>query len=424
MQVFKLYYLLPIFLVSGPLLGDLLISLSTFFFIFYFLKNEKVIFKNNFTYLFVLFYIIINVSSIFSYDFLNSIKSSIPYFRFYFFSIIIFYLLKEKILKIEIFYIILTLLLLLLSLDGIYQFIFKKNIIGFVSPLDYRLTGFFNDEAVLGSFIARMLPLYYFFFKYVDNHNIKNNLLFYATFSVSFLCIVLSGERSSLGLIVIFLILISIFILNIKEKIFCATILILGAVLILNINMLKNRYVLMTYEGFFTTLGKFSIMDDKIKVSNDEKEFFRKEKKVKYIFSKAHDAQYRTAYKIFKDNPLVGSGIKTFRKICSKNKYYTNQFSCTTHPHNYYLQLLSETGFFSFLTIISVFLFYSYKFVISSIKNSNNINNLLYLNFILLLWPFFPTGSFFNNWLSAAIYFPIGFYLFVNSKEIYFKSKK
>ena len=33
------------------------------------------------------------------------------------------------------------------------------------------------------------------------------------------------------------------------------------------------------------------------------------------------------------------------------------------------------------------------------------------------LWPIVPSGNFYNNWLSALIYLPIGFYFYFNKKE-------
>ena len=40
--------------------------------------------------------------------------------------------------------------------------------------------------------------------------------------------------------------------------------------------------------------------------------------------------------------------------------HYKN--GCTTHPHNFYLQLLSETGIFGFLFIILLFIYLVYTF--------------------------------------------------------------
>ena len=65
-------------------------------------------------------------------------------------------------------------------------------------------------------------------------------------------------------------------------------------------------------------------------------------------FSYIHDQHYRTGIKIFQENFLLGSGPKTFRFLCDKNEYKVGPNSCSTHPHNTYIQLLSETGFLSF----------------------------------------------------------------------------
>ena len=73
-------------------------------------------------------------------------------------------------------------------------------------------------------------------------------------------------------------------------------------------------------------------------------------------------AHFLTSIEIFKDYPFTGSGLKTFRKICSNKKYeeikslnFKNR--CATHPHQTYFEILSETGavsliFFIFLIVI------------------------------------------------------------------------
>lgn len=71
-----------------------------------------------------------------------------------------------------------------------------------------------------------------------------------------------------------------------------------------------------------------------------------------------HIGLFTGAIDIFKKNILFGSGVKTFRIECiyTEQNAYTiklkeeipNISFCSTHPHNYYLQLLAETGLIGF----------------------------------------------------------------------------
>ena len=57
---------------------------------------------------------------------------------------------------------------------------------------------------------------------------------------------------------------------------------------------------------------------------------------------------------MYLDNKILGVGVRNFRKLCSDKKYEKSNLSCAPHPHNTYIQILSETGIigFSFLMII------------------------------------------------------------------------
>ena len=61
---------------------------------------------------------------------------------------------------------------------------------------------------------------------------------------------------------------------------------------------------------------------------------------------------------IFNDNKVFGIGPKMFREICQNEKYYTftdldgSINGCQTHPHNTYLQLLTETGILGTIPIL------------------------------------------------------------------------
>jgi hypothetical protein len=93
---------------------------------------------------------------------------------------------------------------------------------------------------------------------------------------------------------------------------------------------------------------------------------------------------------------------------------------CTTHPHNFYLQLISETGFigFMFLTILFVYLVFSicknfiYTIFLKKRSRYTNFQICLLLGFIVTLLPIIPNGNFFNNWLSMIMFLPVGFYIY------------
>ena len=131
---------------------------------------------------------------------------------------------------------------------------------------------------------------------------------------------------------------------------------------------------------------------------------------------------YVTGIKIFLSNKLFGVGPRQFRNVC--NDYQVSKFSCQSHPHNTYIELLSEAGIFAFSIIFMTFLI---VIVFSIIQFFNNIFNskkkyfndfeLCIISALLIsLWPLSPTGSFFNNWMSIVYYFPAGLLLWQRSK--------
>ena len=107
-----------------------------------------------------------------------------------------------------------------------------------------------------------------------------------------------------------------------------------------------------------------------------------------------------------------------FRHKCDDLEYIVSNYSCSTHPHNTYLQLLSETGFFVTLIIFLIFCY----LILKSLKHFylrifekkiifNDFQIALLSSFLITLWPIAPTGNFFNNWLSIIYFYPVGIFL-------------
>ena len=149
------------------------------------------------------------------------------------------------------------------------------------------------------------------------------------------------------------------------------------------------------------------------------------------IFTPHHTAHYLVAYKAFSEKPLIGHGPKTFRKICNKEEYRINDIkyltedllqkdysACATHPHNTYIQLLSETGiigFFLFLLgfvhIIILMIRELFEIIFNSERKLGNYKLAVAISALIVFWPFSPSGNFFNNWVSIMNAITLGFYI-------------
>ena len=136
------------------------------------------------------------------------------------------------------------------------------------------------------------------------------------------------------------------------------------------------------------------------------------------IFSSHHDDLIRTAYNMFKGKPIIGHGPKMFRVICKDKKYAVGPRPCMTHPHNFYVQLLAETGLIGFLFLFSALgyvLFAALRQFISIIlKQKRPLTDYqvcLLAGMLITVWPLSTNGNFFNNWLMIIYCLPVGFYL-------------
>ena len=125
-----------------------------------------------------------------------------------------------------------------------------------------------------------------------------------------------------------------------------------------------------------------------------------------------------SAIKMFKDRPILGHGVKTFRFNCKKPyrfdefNVYNYRLNCGNHPHNTYIQLISETGLMGLSLILFYFLYISYTLLRTLwSRQKRKYKKLFDLKICILtcifinLFPFTTSGNFFNNWLSIVYFF-------------------
>lgn len=397
-----LFSLLPFFLITGPFLSDLSVSLISVLFLIYCYKNKNfTFFKNKFFYIFLIFWFYLIFNSIINNTNFDSLKISIFYFRYGVFIIAIVALLNfdKNFLKYFLYCIITCFLILII--DGFFQYFNpnETNILGFSSSSYGRVSSFFGKELILGSYIVRLWPILFgltiIFFNQKKN---KFYLFIILLFILSEVLIFLSGERAAffyINLSAIFIILMSNKILKLRIITLILSLLILIFISFLNPSA-KQRMIDMT----FNQMKLFSNKSPDNKNEDNDKII---------IFSEKHTEHYISAYKMFLDNKVLGVGVKNFRNFCSKDKYYS-EYSCSTHPHNIYIQILAETGLIGFSFLILIFLYFCKYSLIQMFKKItkkeyyfSDFEICLLSGILIYLWPFVPTGNVFNNWLNITI---------------------
>ena len=170
-----LIILLPLFLISGPLLSDFSISFcSLLFLINSYINNDliKKYYHNKFFLIFIIFWCLMIFSSILSDNIIYSLKTSLPYLRFGIFSLSVWYLLDNNPKFLKYFFYILVFSFIILILDGYLQFFNGKNILNY-KVQGTRISSFFGDELILGSYLSRLYPLAFGLFIYYQSNKYK-----------------------------------------------------------------------------------------------------------------------------------------------------------------------------------------------------------------------------------------------------------
>jgi len=290
--------------------------------------------------------------------------------------------------------------------------IFYKILDGKFLPTNERISIFFNDEKILGGFLLRWIILFCALFLYNFGYgNKKEFYKFIIIFLLTSILIFSSGERSSVFLYFLF--------------IGCAF-------LVIKIDFKKKIILVLSILLTFAFLVQIT-PELKRRLFEHVLEYGFRENNSWHFFSMQHEAHYKSAFKIFLNNPYFGSGVKTFRYECKKPENsikFNSVGGCATHPHNTYMQLLAETGLFGFI-FFAFFLFFSgIKILKDSFFKKIEINlrtayckSFLNIHFFVFLWPLIPTGSLFHNWTLTGYIFPLGFLIYFIEQNFFYRAK-
>lgn len=400
---FLIYFLysVPIFFILGnPFINLFVIVICLNF---YYVRKDLKFIDKKLIFLLVLLGLFFFISSLSSNYLEYSLAKSLSYSRFFVLLIILPLFIKKININLTNLGIAFFSIIVFVIIDTLIQLFFGKDIFGFPGNDSYnRLSGPFGDELIVGNFV--------FYFGFISlalilkNKNIKDNLLFLFFFIIGIFAFI-TGERNTFLSYFVFMFFLTILSRKrITIILSCLSVIVISMILYLNFERFNNKYSINQIQGF------------KSQEINNQKEQNQISKKalftdIKYkIMNSIWVSHYRGGIKIFEKNKLYGSGFKTFRHQCrdqfhdeTTRKQY--KIICANHPHNIYIELISDTGVFGFVIFLILCLYYLFY----SIKNnwgkndlSISIVNCLFLTF---LFPLKPHGSLFSTSTAFIFWF-------------------
>jgi len=448
------------------------------FLLYCLIKNNFSYYKNFIFFYFAIILLYLIINSFFSFNPAISIIPSIGYARIVLFIISLSFFFSEyNYIKKYLFFSFIA-CILLFFIDSLVQLLSGSNLLG-MSGAESRMSSFFGRKLIMGSFVVRLLPLILAisFLLRIPHRNFVN--LFITI--ISGILVLLSGERTSF-LYYIFIILVY-FYFNFNKKYFIYLIVLLFSFSVFTtafnkkiidrlfshtlsqltennkFNYLSYRHTLhieTAYKMFLENklLGhglnsfRFLCSDKKYSVEDEirNKNTFKSNLDGKFLIEKEKTA-IETRYNLYiidKDNfkqrifdvhELVfmgqaqyfylfvkdGDAVTKDQKIFS---YFEIGNGCNTHPHNIYLEFLSELGLIGFAFFFLIFLYTSFhllKFIFrhytKKIYDYEKSLVLCLASIFISMFPLLPSGSYFNSWLMFISYLPIGLYLSILKKN-------
>jgi hypothetical protein len=363
--------------------------------------------------------------------------------------IIIYFLIELNILNFRYFVISATFASLIVALDVIYQYTFGFNIIGLKSEIHHN-SGFFGEEWIAGGFIQNFSFFAILFITFTLKDKIKSRFILTTIIICIFgLGILFSGNKMPVILFLFGLLLLFLATNKLKKIIVVSLVLLFLSFkfFISSDQFIKNNFLsiysnakgivnaLILYPLSEIVSGKENKSTDNSELTKNENQQLPLQTKEKIFIdeTKLQVRLFLTAIDIWKENKIIGNGIKSFIYDCfifqkkdlrisgqalpiaplDENTVYEYNFTqeyletkknrlCSNHPHNYYLEILTSTGIVGlFITLVIASLLIIFIFKNFSLFKKNNLDNIILLaamiSLILAVFPFKSSGSIFTT---------------------------
>ena len=358
----------------------------------------------------------------------HPIFKSFLLFRFLILIVILDALFFNKILNLKKFFYFSLLCTSFVSIDIFIQYIYGYDLFGYKS-LGERNPGPFGEESVAGSYLQRFGFISIFSILLINFENKKKNkiLLF---FIIIFLAtaILLSGNRMPMILFLFGCLLMILFMKNfrITTLISLAVFILIFSSIYSNNENIRNNYSRLLYQiNVFEHIKLKNIIEKKV----ENKQYAEKQTKNNFssnLLKGGYSSLYKTSIEIWKEQPLFGYGLKSFRYKCWEILYKTGDksLSCSTHSHNYYFELLIEAGIIGIVLIVTFFILLIKDTLYFVRKNNRKINTEIIfmlpiiITIFLEIWPIKSSGSFFTTSNATFLWLMVGILFSTSAKNV------
>jgi len=416
--------LFPLFLILGNLAINInIIAISILGIVIYGTNIFKV---NNKIYIYLLysfFLYLILITLIKNLPNLNvndlhgvHILKSFFFLRFLIFFLVIVKLLDKNDFNIKIFFISCAFFSLVVGIDILIQIAFGNNILGF-PILNQRPSSFFGSENIAGGFLQKFSLFCFFLLFYFKEkkNNTKINFFLVLVFLLFSFSILLTNNK--MPLIIFFSSIILFFLIEKKFKL----LLIFFFLPIISLTVLAKtlpkghpnewkNYTKVSLNTIYVEAKRILTHAPKLFFYEDYKNEEIRISQTNYLFA------FNSGVQVWKKNKIFGNGLKSYRLNCS---FKINQI-CTTHPHNYIIEIMVDTGLVGLVLIYLFFIFASVNFLKFYFKNFNSREKFFFVpSFLIIFFEFFPlrsSGSFFSTSNAVIIFLMLAF-LLVNTQS-------
>ena len=392
--------IIPLSILIGPSISLINIVIIILGFLYYFRnKNFFYLFKNKIIIFLFSIYIYLLFNSFISIDFNTGFLRNFGFIRFILLFFAINYLFfKNK--NVNLIFIVWLTITFIVLLDSFYEFYKGENILGYSETSGARIVSFFKDEPVVAGYLNGFIFIIFgFLFSNFDKKKINEKIFIFLIILSFSVCILITGERSNT-----FKFLFGLFIfmsLNHYIKYKFKLLIILFAALLLSFSYFSSDKIKLRYGGqlidsFTGSSGKYFFKDSL---------YYR---------------HYKSGIEVFKKYPILGVGNKNYRVETCRNNF-EKKYICNTHPHQIYIELITEHGLFGSILLLLIILFSifrNFKTMISS-KNLIQIGSFCYLLPVFL--PILPSGSFFGDFNATLFWLNFSIFYASNSKTNIFK---